>query len=139
MSYSSRGPGACGGGKPEVAAPIYGTVPYRCGSTDIGNGGGTSGAAPQVAGVSLLGLGAAGSRVEQSVWMEAVKGSAVQFRGEGWNPCTGWGNVDAAGMVKALRQEAPPPALQPLLSESARFAVASIATMGSMTYFMRQF
>lgn len=100
--YSSRGgPGSisCGTDKPDIAAPIFGTVPWGCDSTDIGNSGGTSGACPQVAGAAALLIDAFNQRGQdftQADVFDAFETTGQQFLGSGFSGCTGWGNVQAA-------------------------------------------
>lgn len=95
QSYSSRGGPEpnCGERKPDVAAPVFGRMPWDCGARDLGNGGGTSAAAPQVAGAVALVLAANGARGPRDAVADALEGTAVQWRGAGWNGCSGHGNV----------------------------------------------
>jgi subtilisin family serine protease len=56
-SYSSRGPGQWTLGtspKPDCVAPVFGEVMWNCGFQDQPQGWGTSGAAPQAAGLAAL-------------------------------------------------------------------------------------
>jgi len=100
-SYSSRGPGSCGSEKPDISAPIYGTVPYGPGSRNIGNNGGTSGAAPQVAGVVAATLSASGTPELETV-QQRLNETATQNQEfeEPRNNCTGHGNVAAASFFE---------------------------------------
>lgn len=104
--YSSRGgPSSisCGDGKPDVTAPIYGTVPYGCGERAIGNNGGTSGACPHVAGaVGLLANDFGGAQTTDMV--AALTASAEQFMNGDFSGCSGYGNVMAAAAVAELEQ-----------------------------------
>lgn len=95
--YSSRGgPGevSCGSEKPDVSAPIFGNIPWGAGSRNIGNGGGTSGACPQVAGAIALIVSESGP-VSLSVSQRSLRASAKQFRGSGFDGCSGFGNIQA--------------------------------------------
>lgn len=107
--YSNRGgeTASCGQNKPDVTAPIFGTVPWGCGSTDIGNGGGTSGACPQVAGTVALMVDAIAEMRSVDAAAEAIEQTARQFQGSGWNGCTGHGNVDSAAAADAFGEVVP--------------------------------
>lgn len=94
MPYSSRGSAgavSCGSQKPDVCAPIHGTVPYGCDSQDVGNGGGTSGASPQAAG--CIGLVLDAIETTRPRVFDSLETSANQTQGTGFNGCTGWGNI----------------------------------------------
>lgn len=99
--YSSRGgPGnvACGRRKPDVSAPIFGTMPWGCSSRDMGNGGGTSAACPLVAGA--VGLLADQRRQITTVAANGgLQDTATQFQGGGFNGCSGAGNIHADEVV----------------------------------------
>lgn len=97
QSYSSRGPGSCGSAKPDVAAPIYGVVPYGGGSRNIGNRGGTSGAAPQVAGVIAAALSTSRAP-ELSTIQERITQTATETddSDQPRDNCVGHGNIDAS-------------------------------------------
>jgi hypothetical protein len=103
QEYSSRGGGgrvSCGQRKPDVTAPIFGTMPYGCEARDMGNGGGTSGACPQVAGV--IGLIADYHGVVTTASADdGVSQTAAQFQGDGFNGCSGFGNVRADRAVES--------------------------------------
>lgn len=99
--YSSRGgPGAvaCGSAKPDLTAPVYGTVPWGCGSKDMGNNGGTSAACPMVSGAAGLIADARGALPTDTI-RSGLHTAAEQFVGSGFNGCSGAGNLDAAGAL----------------------------------------
>lgn len=96
--YSSRGgPNgvSCGARKPDVTAPVFGEMPYGCATRDMGNGGGTSAACPQVAGAVGL-LADAKGAVTTSGSRTGLMQTAEQVRGDGWNGCSGAGNIRVA-------------------------------------------
>jgi len=99
--YSSRGgpTASCGDRKPDVAAPIFGTVPWRCGESNIGNYGGTSGACPHVAGTVGLVVAAA-----KGIPPDTEGFTAVRASGGEWNACRGHGNIDAVAAIKNLEE-----------------------------------
>lgn len=102
QAYSSRGGDgqvACGQRKPDVAAPVFGTMPWGCGQRDMGNTGGTSAAAPQVAGVVGLLAEATGVTDAGSV-MTALEESAIDIQPGDFDGCSGAGLVDAAGAAQ---------------------------------------
>lgn len=120
--YSSRGgPGSvsCGSRKPEVSAPIFGTVPWGTGSRNIGNGGGTSGACPQVAGSLALLLSE--STRTQARATRSLTQTADQIDGSGFNGCSGFGNLRADRAIEAA------PIVGAGLSDTRRVAAAGIA------------
>lgn len=99
--YSSRGasgPVACGSGKPDLSAPVYGTVPWGCETRDMGNNGGTSAACPMVAGAVGLIEDDRGA-LSTAALRSGLRESATQFVGSSFNGCSGAGNVDAAGAL----------------------------------------
>nr|QBN22404.1 peptidase S8 and S53, subtilisin, kexin, sedolisin [uncultured archaeon]UVT38851.1 peptidase S8 and S53, subtilisin, kexin, sedolisin [uncultured bacterium] len=99
--YSSRGgeEASCGSRKPDVAAPIYGTVPWGCGARDIGNLGGTSGACPHVAGAVALATAAANGVPPASDVFDALRETA---EGKKWDGCRGHGVIDAGAAVDTV-------------------------------------
>lgn len=98
MTYSSRGGrnASCGNAKPDVSAPIFGRVPWGDSSRNIGNGGGTSAAAPQVAGTVALLLSGTDQPPAQSSVFDNIRSTAQNFRGGDWDGCVGHGNLNAA-------------------------------------------
>lgn len=107
--YSSRGgPGtvSCGREKPDVSAPTFGTVPYGCESREMGNGGGTSAACPQVAGAVGL-IADAKNRVSTAAASTGLVESALPFDGDGFDGCSGAGNIQADAAVDAAPSETP--------------------------------
>lgn len=102
--YSSRGgsDASCGTNKPDVTAPIFGWVPWACDRINVENGGGTSGACPQVAGTVALMVDAIGEMRSVKAAVAAIEQTARQFQGSGWNGCTGHGNVDTAAAADAF-------------------------------------
>lgn len=107
--YSSRGgaDASCGSNKPDVTAPIFGWVPWACDRINVENGGGTSGACPQVAGTVALMVDAIGAMRSVDAAEKAIEQTARQVQGSGWNGCTGHGNVDAAAAADAFGEVVP--------------------------------
>lgn len=108
QGYSSRGPGSCGSEKPDLSAPIYGVVPYGDDSKNIGNRGGTSGAAPQVTGVVAATLSASGT-VELPTVQQRLNQTATEnplYNGER-NICTGHGNVAGSSFFSEFATASP--------------------------------
>lgn len=101
MDYSSRGgkEASCGTEKPEVAAPIFGELPWECGVRSMANSGGTSAAAPQVTG--LAAIIAAETGKPRDVVFTSITSTADQVNGSGWDGCTGYGNIDGERAVTA--------------------------------------
>lgn len=96
--YSSRGSPdgvACGRRKPDVVAPTFGVMPYGCDRRDMGNGGGTSAASPQVAGAVGLIADAKGGASTEAVRRGLMRG-ANPISGGGFDGCSGAGNLQAA-------------------------------------------
>jgi len=102
MPYSSRGgrQASCGNQKPDLAAPVYGTVPWGSGTRNMGNGGGTSAAAPQVAGSVAALLSGQSSTPAQSAVFDSLRNTVVNFRGGDWDGCIGFGNLQAAASAE---------------------------------------
>lgn len=103
--YSSRGGEgtvSCGQRKPDVSAPIFGTMPHGCDARNMGNGGGTSAACPQVAGAVGLLADARGS-VSTASAGRGLRTTASQFRPEAgdFNGCSGAGNIQVDAAVES--------------------------------------
>jgi len=90
--YSSRGgPGSvsCGSAKPDISAPTFGVVPHGCGEKNVQNGGGTSAAAPAVAGgAGLVAMDTGGVTTQGLRDALKISGTAEKFDG-----CVGGGNI----------------------------------------------
>ena len=109
-SFSSLGPTRDGGRKPWLAAPGNAILtPDNRGDTTYSYGGGTSFAAPHVAGTVALMLEAdpalTPAKVLDTLRFSARLPSGVSVWNEGW----GWGKVDAYGAVERVATEIPPP------------------------------
>lgn len=123
--YSSRGgPGqvSCGRRKPDVTVPIFGRMPWGCGSRDMGNGGGTSAACPQAAGAVGLIADARGSTTMLAA-NRGIQSTAQQYQGEGFNGCTGAGNLQ----VVEAADEAPATAVAGLGSDTFNIVTVGVA------------
>lgn len=122
MPYSSRGSQgsvSCGSRKPEIAAPIFGQVPWGCGEKFIANGGGTSGACPQVAGA--VGLMVDANQPSFNAARRGIEQTADQFMGAGFNGCSGGGNIRADRAIEEA------PAIQAGVGSFGRVGTALIA------------
>ena len=104
--YSSRGPGQHYGmpatnHKPDVTAPTprNGKILYGDGERVLGNGWGTSGACPQVAGLAALILARDGN-IGSSHVFDIIRDSAVPM-GHG-HDCEGRGLIDCYGALAAM-------------------------------------
>lgn len=104
QGYSSRGgPGevSCGERKPDVTAPVFGTMPFECDERDMGNNGGTSAACPQVAGGIGLIADSRTGRVTTAAANQGLTETAAPINPSGFDGCSGAGNIqiDAAANV----------------------------------------
>lgn len=109
-SFSSLGPRRDGGRMPWLAAPGNAILtPDERGGDTYSYGGGTSFAAPHVAGTVALMLQADPTLTAARV-LEALRFSARIPPGVGvWDRGWGWGNLDAYGAVERVASELPPP------------------------------
>lgn len=103
QAYSSRGgpgPVSCGDRKPDVTAPVFGRMPYGCGDRDMGNGGGTSAACPEVAGV--IGQVASATGETDAAAIRSILAAATDDIEPGnFDGCSGDGLIDAPAAVAA--------------------------------------
>lgn len=103
QDYSSRGgPGtvSCGNRKPDVTAPVFGMMPFGCGTRDMDNGGGTSAAAPQVAGAVGL-LATARPDLSTEGLKQVLGGAASDIEPGNFDGCSGQGLIQADAALEA--------------------------------------
>lgn len=134
QDYSSRGSSgevACGQRKPDVAAPIFGETPFGCGQRDMGNGGGTSAACPQVAGAVGL-LADARASISTASARAGLQAASNDVDPPDFDGCTGSGNI----RVDRALDETPDPGevdtpSKARLGVGAASAVVSAALLGA--------